>query len=112
MKFPKLVPPAFCKTDIDVTIYGEGITEEGAPIEYPLGKLKCNYQDGAKKVLTDEKQIVEITGKAYFDGDICPDAAIISSGQIEIFGVKRDIVQGTKARNPDGSVNYTVLELK
>ena len=112
MRYPKLVPPSFCKTDIDVTIYGEGITEEGAPVTYPLGKLKCNYQDGAKTVLTKEKKLVEISGRAYFDGDICPEYAIISSGHVEIFGVKRDIFEGIKARNPDGTVNYTELRLK
>ena len=112
MRYPRLVLPSFCKTDINVTIYEEGLTEDGAPIKHSLGKLKCNYQDRASKILTDEKKVVEITGKAYFDGDICPDAAIISSGHVEIFGVKRDIIQGTKARNPDGTVNYTVLRLK
>lgn len=112
MRYPRLVPDHFCKTDIDVTIYGEGLTEEGAPVKYPLGNLKCNYQDGARTVLTDEKKIVEITGKAYFNGDICPESASISSGQVVIFGVKRDIIQGIKARNPDGSVNYTELRVK
>lgn len=112
MKFPSLVPDRFCKTDIDVTIYGEGLTEDGAPVKYPLGKLKCNYQDGARTVLTDEKKTVENIGKAYFNGDICPEVASISSGQVEIFGVKRDIIQGTKSRNPDGTVNFTELRVK
>lgn len=112
MRYPRLVPDYVCKTDIDVTIYGEGITEEGTPEKYPLGKLKCNYQDGVTTVLTDEKKIVKITGRAYFNGDICPEAASISSGQVEIFGVKRNIIQGRKARNLDGSVNYTELGLE
>lgn len=111
MRYPKLVPDYLCKTDIDVTIYGEGITEDGAPEKHPLGKLKCNYQDGAKTILTKEQKRVKISGTAFFNGDICPEAAIISAGQVEIFGVKRDIAQGTKARNPDGTVNYTLLEL-
>lgn len=112
MRFPKLVPDYVCKTDIEVTIHGEGLTEEGSPVKYPTVKLKCNYQDGARTVLTDEKKIVEITGKAYFNGDICPEAASISSGQVVIFGVKREIIQGIKARNPDGTVNYTELRFK
>lgn len=112
MRYPKLVPGFFCKTDIEVTIYGEGLTEEGAPVQYPLGNLKCNYQDGATTVLTKEKKTVEITGKAYFDGDICPEAPSISSGHVVIYGVKRDIIQGVKARNLDGSVNYTELMVK
>ena len=112
MRYPKLVPSRLCKTDIVVTIYGEGLTEDGAPIEKRLGKLKCNYQDSAKTVLTKEKKLVEISGRAYFDGDICPELPNISAGHVEIFGVKRDIIQGTKARNPDESVNYTELWVK
>ena len=65
MRFPELVPNFLCKTDIEVTIYQEGITEDGAPLENNLGTLKCNYQDGAKAILTDEKKKVEITGKPY-----------------------------------------------
>lgn len=95
-----------------VTLYGEGLTEDGAPVEHSLGTLKCNYQDGAETVLTDEKKHVKISGRAFLNGDICPELAIISSGHVEIFGVKRDIIQGTKARNLDGSVNYTELRLK
>lgn len=112
MRFPKLVPSFLCKTDIEVTIYQEGITEDGAPLETNLGPLKCNYQDGATTILTDEKKTVVITGKALFDGDICPDLAAISSGHVVLFGIKRDIVKGNKARNLDGTVNYTEIHLK
>lgn len=111
-KWPSLVPTCVCRTEIKVTLYGEGLTEDGAPVEHSLGTLKCNYQDGAKTVLIEEKKLVEISGRAYFNGDICPEYAIISSGHVEIFGVKRDIIQGIKARNPDGTVNYTELRLK
>ena len=46
-----------------------------------------------------------------FDGDIAPDMAVISGGTVEVFGEKRRIERGMKARNPDGSVNYTRLEV-
>ena len=72
---------------------------------------KCNYQDKAKTVLTAEKKMVQITGTALFPGDICPGMAVISGGSAELFGVQRRIEQGTKARNPDGSVNYTEVLL-
>lgn len=112
MRFPELVPKFLCKTDIEVTIYQEGISEDGAPLETNLGTIKCNYQDGAKTILTDEKKKVEITGKALFNGDICPGLPVISSGHVVLFGIKRDIVEGIKARNPDETVNYTELNLK
>ena len=69
------------------------------------------YQDKARTVLTAEKKLVQITGTALFPGDICPELPVISGGSAEIFGVKRRIEQGTKARNPDGSVNYTEVIL-
>ena len=111
-KWPCLVPASVCKTEIKVTLYGEGLTEDGAPVKSSLGTLRCNYQDGAETVLTDEKKRVKITGRAYFNVDICPEMPVISGGQVEIFGVKRDIIQGTKARNLDGTVNYTELRLE
>ena len=84
------------------------LLEDEASIEY---SGKCNYQDKARTVLTAEKKLIQITGTALFPGDICPDLPVISGGSATIFGVKRRIEQGTKARNPDGSVNYTEVML-
>ena len=105
MKYPKLVPDRMCTTEMEVVIYGEGLSETGSPI------IVCNYQDKAYTKLTAEQKIVTLDGKAYFDGDICPKQSVISSGYVKVFGVKRSIYQGTKARNPDGTVNFTLLEL-
>ena len=73
--------------------------------------LKCNYQDSAKTVLTTEKKLVQIAGTAMFNGDIAPDVPVISGGEVIVFGVVRQIVRGEKARNPDGTVNYTRLDV-
>ena len=109
MIYPKLIRD--CKTDIHVVLYEEGITEEGEPIVAVEGDFKCNYQDKAKRVLTTEKVLIQISAKAYFNGDIAPNLPVISGGYVTIFGEKREIYQGTKARNPNGSVNYTELEI-
>lgn len=111
MKYPKLVRKENCKTDIHIVLYGEGSTEDGEPIIALDTNLKCNYQDKAKRVLTAEKVIIQLTAKAYFVGDIAPDLAVISGGQVTVFGETRSIYQGTKARNPDGTVNFTELEI-
>lgn len=111
MKYPCLIRPRFCTTSISVTLYGEGVTEDGAPEVAFAGKLHCNWQDGAKTVLTAEQKRVEVSGVALFSGDICPDLAVISGGYVEIFGIKRTIAKGRKARNPDGTVNYTELDV-
>lgn len=111
MKYVKLVPDVVCKTPISVKLYDEGLTERGEPIIVLEAELMCNYQDGAKALMTDQKKIVEISGKAYFNGDIAPDVPVISGGEVTLFGVERRILRGLKARNPDGTVNYTCLEL-
>ena len=111
MNYPKLVKEKDCKTDIHVVLYGEGITECGEPVIALEKDLKCNYQDKAKRVLNAEKLIIQLTAKAYFVGDIAPDLPVISGGLVTVFGETRLIHQGTKARNPDGTVNFTELEI-
>jgi len=111
MKYPCLVPKRLCKTDISLEIEREGINEYGEPIAPVQYSGKCNYQDKAKKVLTSEKELVEITGTALFPGDICPELPVISGGKATVFGAERRILEGRKARNPDGTVNYTEVQL-
>ncbi|MDY2725679.1 MAG: hypothetical protein SOV36_02530 [Anaerostipes faecalis] len=111
MIWPELVPDFMCTTDIHVTIDSEEVGEEGQPIHLLDADLKCNYQDKGKRILTNEQKIVQITGSALFNGDIAPDIPVISGGTVRIFGIERGIAVGEKARNMDGTVNYTRLEL-
>lgn len=129
MKFPCLVRQKFCKTPIYLTLYGEDVTEDGAPVViyerkklypaedlYPQKNLYgdylyCNYQDSAKIVLTVQQKKVESSGVILVPGDIAPDSLTISGGFVEISGVRREIVKGVKARNPDGTVNFTELDV-
>lgn len=111
MKYPCLVPQRLCKTDISVAIDREGLNEYGEPLKPVVYEGKCNYQDKAKTVLTTEKKLIEITGTALLPGDICPELPVISGGNAVIFGAKRRILEGRKARNPDGTVNYTEVML-
>ena len=111
MKYPCLVPKRLCRTDISLQMDREGLNEYGEPLETVVYSGKCNYQDKAKTVLTAEKKLIEITGSALFPGDICPGLPVISGGSAVIFGVQRRILEGRKARNPDGTVNYTEVLL-
>lgn len=111
MSYPNLVQRALCRTPIRVKIYREGIDEDGAPLEALEINTRCNWQDSAKIIRTDQTHSVQISGVALFCGDICPSEAAISSGRVVVFGTERTIFRGSKARNPDGSVNYTRLEL-
>lgn len=111
MKYPCLVPKSLCKTEIHLELDHEGNNEYGEPFAPVQFDGKCNYQDKARTVYTSEKKLVEITGSALFPGDICPELAVISGGSAVIFGEKRRVQQGRKARNPDGTVNYTEVLL-
>lgn len=112
MRYPELVPDRYCKTDIRLEIDREGLTGYGEPLEPVEYEGKCNWQDGAKTVLTDRKKTVQASGTALFNGDICPELATIPGGFATVNGMRRRIVQGTKARNPDGTVNYTEVLLE
>ena len=111
MKYPCLVLKSVCKTPIKVTVFKEGISEDGEPLTDVVLNLMCNYQDKAKIVITADKTIVTLSAQAYFVGDIAPELSTLSNGEVEVYGVKRRIFQGEKARNPDGTVNYTRLDL-
>ena len=111
MKYPCLIPKRLCRTDIVCKFDQEGLNKYGEPLETITYYGKCNYQDKAKRVMTNEQKIVQVTGSALVCGDIAPDVPVISCGVATVCGVERAIVSGEKARNPDGTVNYTRLEL-
>ena len=111
MKYPSLVPAAVCRIPVTLTIYADELTEDGAPEVAATFTGFCNYQDSAQRVYTSDKHYIRLTGKALFNGDIFPALSAIADGQAEIFGEIRRIYRGTKARNPDGSVNYTEIQL-
>lgn len=111
MKYPCLIPRRLCKTDIHVHLESEELNNLGEPKQVIDLDLKCNFQDRAKTILTTEKKLVQITGTALLPGDIAPAMPNLSGGSITVFGEERRIEQGTKARNPDGTVNYCQLEV-
>ncbi len=111
MKYPCLVPKRLCKTDICVQLESEKINNLGEPEQTLTLHLKCNYQDTAKTILTAEKKLIQVSGTALFPGDIAPEWPTLSGGTVTIFGQTRRIIQGMKARNPDGTVNYCRLEV-
>jgi hypothetical protein len=109
MKYPKLVRIA--KTPVHVEIESEHPNEFGERKLLLQADFKCNYQDKAQINFKSQKQSSRATGTIYIDGDILPGVAVIAAGHVEIFGERREIESGCKARNLDGSVNYTRLDV-
>ena len=111
MIYPNLVPDMVCNIDVHIYIEDEGLTEEGAPTQVLDTDLKCFYQGTEKKILSSDRKNIQLSGRAFFNGDIAPNVSEITGGRIVIFGKTREIYQGFKARNPDGTVNYTRLDI-
>lgn len=123
MGWPKLVRGA--KTPVRVVITSEDPNEYGErPIILDKSFL-CNYQDSATVKYSADKQAPTVTGKLFIDGDILKvedgvlnyvdgveaKSEVVISGYVVIFGRRCKIVIGRKARNLDGSVNYTQIEV-
>lgn len=110
MKYPQLVPDRVCTTPI--TIYREGgLNKDGSPKRTVIFEGKCNYSEKTVQRITAEKQIITLNAQALLNGDIAPDADSIE-GEVNVLnGRHRRIYASQKCRNPDGTVNYTRLEL-
>lgn len=111
MKFPCLIDKRFCKTPITVSIDTNELSEDGELQEALKIETTCNLQMGARVSMTKDKEKIELSGIALFVGDICPTIHIIASGNVEIDNNTYSINKGTKNYNPDGTVNFTTLEL-
>ena len=110
MKYPELVPDRVCTTDI--TIYREGgLNKDGSPKRTVIFEGKCNYAEKTYQRITADKQIITLNAQALFNGDIAPEIDCIEGEVNVLHGVHRRIYASQKNRNPDGTVNYTRLEL-
>ncbi len=135
MKYPKLVPPKLCTANVRVVFLG-GMDIEGREETLYEYSGKCNLLLKTKQTMTADKRLVTIEAVALFDGDIapwishpkgelyfeelfpiaCEDGLPLEAedGQLLVHtaeGKPYRIFRCTKERNPDGTVNYTRLEL-
>lgn len=91
-----------------IKVYAEIPGEDG--IENALiFEGKCNFSERSKTTLNEQRQVVELSGKAIFKGDIYPGNLI--KGYIDLDGIKKTIYRSRKPRNPDGSIFSTELDL-
>ena len=111
MKYPKLVPEKVCKTQIYLRIDSDEIGEYGESDVIADLILYCNYQATSKRIYTSDTTYIQLSGIALFDGDIVSIEGNISSGIASVFEKEYQIHAISKMRNPDGTVNYTKIEL-
>lgn len=112
MNYPCLILKSYCTTDAHVVLKGCEIQEDGTLLTELDQSILCNYQDQSKIIITADKQSINVSGTALFPGDIAPNIAVISTGTVSINDFEREIAQGSKLRNPDGTVNHTRIDLR
>ena len=91
-----------------IKVYAEINGEDGVS-DILIFNGKCNFSVKSKTTLNEQRQVVELSGKAIFKGDIYPGQLI--KGYIDLDGVKKTIYRSRKPRNPDGSIFSTELDL-
>ena len=98
--------------ECDVTMYQEGLSEEGEPLSsLDLKNQKCRFVEKTKIIISPDGKKVELIGKVILLGDIAPNIKKISGGEVIINDSEYEIYQASRPRNPDGTVYMTTLEL-
>jgi len=91
-----------------IEVYAEIAGEDGIS-EESIFDGKCNFSEKSRTVLNEQRQVVNLSGKAIFKGDIYPGKLV--KGHVVLNGIKRTIHRSRKPRNPDGSIYSTELDL-
>lgn len=100
LPFPKFL----AKTDIKV--FSTELNENGGTDNTPVYEGKCIYTDKTRQVMTAERQLVTLTGKAVIEGDIAIKQGYVLKGED-----KKSIYSIEKPQNPNGSVFSTEINL-
>ena len=122
-RWPRLVRPELC-TDEAVVTLTDGENGDGSPAVAEVLTLRCrltcrpaesitpnrDYGDGSRRGIEAERVAVRGGGTALFDGDIAPGRTVLA-GTVAAGSRVWRIVRSCRGRDPDGTVNYTKLEL-
>lgn len=112
MKWPQLVPPQACCTPITVRLQ-TGLNLDGSPKRETVYEGKCNYSERSRQVMNAERQLIQLNACALIPGDIAPGRDIAGEAVVRAAGAEtvRVIYSASRGRNPDGTVNFTQLEM-
>lgn len=91
-----------------IKVYAEIPGEDGVTDEL-IFDGKCNFSEKSRTTLNEQRQVVELSGKAIFQGDIFNGGKI--RGYIKFNDESRTIYRGRRIRNPDDSIFSTELDL-
>lgn len=102
MKFP--IPPEWILNTY-IQIIAEIDLEDGVE-EKVIFEGKAYYEEGVRRVINENKQIIELSGIVIVYNNTSFDRAFI-----RIDGKDRAIYRTSRPRNPDGSIYSTEMEL-
>ncbi|HEY4543730.1 MAG TPA: hypothetical protein VIG40_03705 [Tissierellaceae bacterium] len=102
------LPFPYWSLNTNIKVFYEEETEDGV-IDQLIYDGKCIMQERYKSILNENKQLVELTGKATFEGDIFKGKKI--RGYVSFNNEKRTIYRGRRIRNPDNSIYSIELDL-
>lgn len=100
LPFPKFL------ANTGIRVYSTELNEDGGTDDTPVYDGKCIYTDKIKQIMTAEKQLVILTGKAVIEGNIA-----VKQGYIRVGEDKKNIYSIERPLNPDGSVFSTEINL-
>lgn len=90
-------------TDIEIL---QEIDGEDGVIEDSIYKGKCYYEESIRRILNENREVIELSGLAIVYSNIKFDKAFV-----KIEGKTRIIYRTSRPRNPDGSIYSTEMEL-
>lgn len=103
-------PDWLANVDCKVTLYEEGISEEGEPIEELVYEGKCIFSEKSKRVINEDSKADKLIGTVYIKGDIAPNKKLITDGYIEFNdGKQMEVINVIRVRNPNGTIHHTKL---
>ena len=110
MKWPKLVLPWVCSTPIHIE-FEDGLNADGSPKRTGSFDGYCQFTEKARHTLDKDGRSVFLAARVLLDGDIRPGGELSGTVTLNGGGPVYRIYASERARNPDGAVNFTALEL-
>jgi hypothetical protein len=110
MKFPYLKNWDNNPFYVEIT---DGIDDNGAPKVVTTYTGLCNFSEKSKTIRDKDGQWVQLNASLMIGKDIAPEVPVLV-GHVYLpdsNGRQWKIWKGSRVRNPDGTVNHTVLEL-
>ena len=104
-------PNHLLNTQCLIKLNMEGLTEQGEPEPAIEWQGKAIFSEKARTITASDNRLIRLEGQVIVKGDIAPGLKLISDGEVSVNDKVYKIHRSERARNPDGSVHHTVLEL-